>query len=167
MCPVGKFQNTAGKAFCEEVKPGSLVKSSVNAQTGKVESEPWSCPSGMECDGVSPARYVGGVWHNITNRFPDTLYTCVNDGCPDEGDTEMKCKEGFEAESPLCALCAPGYYKQLRGCKKCEKPRWGDLAVFAVGALVLLILFVVSMRKFGHLMSKEATSHLKICVRYL
>ena len=53
-------------------------------------------------------------------------------GCPDEGDTVMKCKEGFVEDAPLCAICKPGYIKQLRKCDACEEPRFDLMAVSAV-----------------------------------
>jgi hypothetical protein len=63
------------------------------------------------------------------------MYVCVTGGCPDNGETEMKCKIGFEPDSPLCAICSPGYRLVGGDCKECEEPRWGLL-------MLLLFLFV-------------------------
>ena len=57
-------------------------------------------------------RYLGGVWHDPLIAVPseDTkLYTCINNGCPEAGASVRQCREGYKADSPLCAICKEGH----------------------------------------------------------
>jgi len=168
-CPVGKYQNAPGKSFCEEAKPGHLVRKAPqrNADSQGLFEE-WRCPKGMRCqrDGPYPRKYAGGVWHSTTDLYPNRLYTCINNGCPDEGETEMKCKAGYLADAPLCALCEPGYYMQLLDCVECAEPRVDLLVLVVVGALFALFVVVRTARKYGQLVNREVVAHLKILVSF-
>ena len=49
-CPPGKFQNEAGRHYCDEPAAGALVKQVVDPDTGTVlRAEPWSCVTGIRC----------------------------------------------------------------------------------------------------------------------
>jgi hypothetical protein len=79
------------------------------------------------------------------------MYTCVNNGCPEEGATAMECKPGFTG--PLCALCSDGYFKSIRDCARCENARIGELvgSVLGMGALIMLVVFFArKYRRYLH-----------------
>ena len=80
----------------------------------------------------------------------------------------MKCKEGFVEDAPLCAICKPGYIKQLRKCDACEEPRFDLMAVSAVflGLGVIIILYIA--KKYGpFLRHSSAVAHAKILVSFI
>eukprot|EP00935_MAST-01C_sp_MAST-1C-sp1_P001911 g1911.t1 len=125
---------------------------------------------GISCDGTSK-RYEGGVWHdpNIINPDKSTrIYTCVTDGCPEDGELDMRCKPGFVSDAPICAVCMPGYIAQLRQCNPCEKPRF-DLLIIALLAIVLMMYLVFRMvRKYGHqLRHSSVLAHVKILISFI
>jgi hypothetical protein len=129
----------------------------------------FKCPArGAICDGTS-IMYIGSVWHDPDSKVPTSsteVYTCVNNGCPDEGASEMKCKKGFVG--PLCALCAPEYFKALRGCKHCEKPRGSAIAWLIAGAVTLAAVAKLALQWYRHLLSRANTfAHLKIVVSFI
>ena len=95
------------------------------------------------------------------------MYTCVNNGCPDEGATDMKCKEGYNSSSPLCAVCDEGYFAQLRSCVKCKDPHIGALALFVLGMLLVVALVMYFFHRHSHLVTDEVVTNLKITVSFL
>jgi hypothetical protein len=123
-CPPDKFQNEPGKSYCGEPKANALVRPvTMDPDTGAVlRAELWTCVTGMQCSGGSNRSYDGGVWHDPRVKFPTQrqMYTCVTDGCPDEGDTVMECKVGYQPLSPLCAVCSDGYVLKRRQCVECK-----------------------------------------------
>jgi hypothetical protein len=66
------------------------------------------------------------------------MYTCSNDGCPDDGATKMECKPGYLG--PICMVCDDGFYPQLRSCVDCggSGPAPASIAIFAVALLLAL-----------------------------
>ena len=50
----------------------------------------------------------------------------------------MECKEGFEPNSTLCAVCAEDHFPQLGMCKLCEQPRV-EAIVLAISILACLV----------------------------
>jgi hypothetical protein len=82
------------------------------------------------------------------------MYTCVNNGCPDEGATTMECKPGYLG--PLCAVCNTGRYKSLRDCVPCERVRIGELIAFVLALLVLIALLLVVARRYHHYLDHAA-----------
>jgi hypothetical protein len=120
------------------------------------------------CDGTS-IKYIGSVWHDPEVKMPSRnteVYTCVNNGCPDEGATEMKCKEGFVG--PLCALCAPGYFQHMRLCNKCAAPRYGYLVLFVMMVVLLALLVVRSAYRARHYLARmNFFAHFKIIVSFV
>jgi hypothetical protein len=117
-CPRGKFQSVAGKADCNDLKPGFWLTKTLKKTTGGMNTtaydyEPQQCYDGdaVRCM-EGEVRYSGGVWHDPNIEFPTTktkMYTCVNNGCPSPGADEMVCTEGYNG--PLCAVCDQGYFK--------------------------------------------------------
>ena len=94
------------------------------------------------------------------------LYTCVSDGCPDAGDTEMKCKPGFDG--PLCALCADGFFQHMRRCIPCSAPRYFALAAFVVCVLALAVGVAYSAwRVRVYLTRMHFFAHFKILVSFV
>ena len=60
----------------------------------------------------------------------------------------MKCKDGYEANSALCAVCSSGYYKQLRSCVECKSVRLLPLVAAVVGLVVLLVIITCVYHKY-------------------
>ena len=65
--------------------------------------------------------------------------------CPVEGSCigglNSQCKKGYEG--PLCAVCSPGYYKQLQICKKCPTKKLMIAQLTIIGAILLIIASIV------------------------
>jgi hypothetical protein len=144
-CPRGKYQKAGGKAYCDEVRSGSAV---IMVRSEKypeklVPKEIRCPPMGVVCSN-GLVNYTGGVWHGAVNEIPNctaskrctNMYTCINNGCPDEGASTMECKEGYKG--PLCAICSEGYFQLIRDCAGCESPRFGELIGFILGVVVLI-----------------------------
>lgn len=165
VCPLGKFQNSISKAYCEETKLDSLLKP-VRKDNGTVMVE-WRCVTGIRCNGMV-REYLGGVWHAPSNPFPEqaNMYTCVNDGCPDNGASNMTCKKGYKHNSPLCAVCDEGYYEQLRSCVECKDPNLAALGGFVLGFVVLMVLVVYIFRYQTTFLTTEIVANVKIAVSF-
>jgi hypothetical protein len=96
------------------------------------------------------------------------MYTCVNNGCPSTGADEMKCKEGFKSDSPLCAVCDVGHFKSARDCKRCDHPRVGLIAGLVAGVLVVLVVIRLLVQKYQRYLNRAAAfSHLKVVVSFM
>ena len=123
------------------------------------------CPRvGGDCDGVE-LKYTGGVWHDPSIVNPDattTMYTGINNGCPDKGAAEMECKPGYSG--PLCALCTNGYFKSVRDCARCERVRIGELVACVLGVLVLITLLLLLARKYDRYIDRTATFSRECCI---
>jgi hypothetical protein len=137
-CPAGRVQSKAGGASCDVCSTMQYIKL---LESGEEDGQTCiDCPRiGVTCDGIQ-RHYNGDVWHdpNITN--PDsatTILQCVNDGCPDAGAMQMRCKKGFDKSSPLCAVCAVGYHTHLRSCI----PKGG----MKISPFLLFILCIVAL----------------------
>jgi hypothetical protein len=103
-CPVGYVQALGGRSSCDECsKASQYIRRMTTLQPDNQTCV--DCPKyGVTCDG-SVKRYNGGYWHTTSIRNPRTdtnIYTCITNGCPDKGATEMACKQGYEG--PLCAV---------------------------------------------------------------
>jgi hypothetical protein len=124
----------------------------------------------VTCDGSHKA-YKGSVWHDTSVVNPSlstNVYTCVTDGCPSAGDMEMKCKPGFRPDSPLCAVCAEGYWKQMRECFSCEKPLFGMMLLFVfMGALTGLGVLYLFYRHRKILERTNIVPHAKIIISFI
>ncbi|XP_078350785.1 uncharacterized protein LOC144635566 [Oculina patagonica] len=70
-----------------------------------------------------------------------TPYKCPIDGSC-KGGLDSPCEKGYEG--PLCAVCSPGYYKQLQSCSQCPSKKWivGQLSVICAIFLILVVLLV-------------------------
>jgi hypothetical protein len=165
-CPLGKFQNFGGKAYCDETKSDSVMKA-VQTENGTTMVQ-WRCVTGIRCNGKT-REYQGGVWHDPAKPFPEqsNMYTCVNDGCPIKGATEMKCKEGYKPLSPLCAVCAKGYYEQLGGCVECSEPNVKAFFGFIVGFIFFMVLVMLCLRHQRTFLTTEIVANVKIAVSFL
>ena len=126
------------------------------------------CPdTGVECNGREK-KYTGNVWHDVSILNPTSttnMYSCVTDGCPDPGDTEMRCKVGFKADAPLCAICDEGYWAQLRECFPCEKPQWWGLALCWLFGVALLVVSFLFGKRYGHILHRTNIHESKTCIR--
>jgi hypothetical protein len=129
----------------------------------------------MQCDG-NTSLYAGGVWHdprvhvpNCTETTPPVctrFYLCINNGCPDAGAAKMECKDGYTG--PMCAVCDHGYFKSIRDCARCDKPRVVAIICFVLGIVTLTTLAAFLTHKFRrHLEHAFAFSHLKVVVSFL
>ena len=76
-------------------------------------------------------------------QFPyqiPTPYKCPREGSC-KGGLDSKCANGYEG--PLCAVCSPGYYKQLQTCKHCPSKKWMMGQLFIIAAIVLITTLVL------------------------
>ena len=77
----------------------------------------------------------------------------------------MQCQEGYQPESPLCALCSEGYYLQLRKCSFCKEPKFVSLVGLGVGLMVVVGILVCVWRKYSDYLSDNILmTHTKILV---
>jgi hypothetical protein len=79
----GRFQQSAGKAYCEEVRTNNLLHSPSNDGTSS-EFEQHECPTiGMTCED-GKKTYTGYYWHDTSIELPvkgeTKMYTCINLG---------------------------------------------------------------------------------------
>ncbi|KAL9982797.1 hypothetical protein ACROYT_G004902 [Oculina patagonica] len=71
--------------------------------------------------------------------------------CPREdsckGGLDSSCKSGYEG--PLCAVCSPGYFKQLQICSVCPSKKWifGQLSIIVVIVLIIVLVMVWTGKK--------------------
>ena len=105
-----------------------------------------------------------------------SLYTCINEGCPDAGSTKMECKEGYRGgkgkggapDSPLCAVCEDNYAKRMSKCVVCEEPQLGLLALFlAVTTAVVAIAIRMCYNHRRFFASTGAFANFKILVSFV
>eukprot|EP00935_MAST-01C_sp_MAST-1C-sp1_P000111 g111.t1 len=167
-CPSGYFQKHTGKAFCKQ--PFRCLGIQYIVQIDQTTQDYCSdCPQpGAVCNGINKS-YTGNFWHAPSVRNPNTstnMYACLNDGCPDEGDRVMVCKDGYEG--PLCAVCSKGYFPQLRKCTDCggSGPSLAAVALFSVSLLFVCGLAVMVYRHRRFLTSTGIFAHVKILVSF-
>jgi hypothetical protein len=92
------------------------------------------------------------------------LIFCIGTG----HQTEMRCKKGFVADAPLCAVCEVGHFMQLRECSACEKPHTGAFVLFLFGGIVLVLTVLYLFHKYGcYLKHTSAVAHLKIVISFI
>jgi hypothetical protein len=96
------------------------------------------------------------------------MYVCPTSGCPKAGEGVMQCTEGYDPLAPLCAVCSPGYFSQMRSCVRCSRVYIGA----AVGGVVMVIaVFLVvasQVWKYRERLSKKHTfAHIKIFVSFI
>ena len=124
------------------------------------ECEP--CKQGLKCENESINLQQGywWKWENDTNKelyksfgevlrgnfsvsnktmieYPNSLPRAHKCPRPESclGGTNSTCDVGYEG--PLCEVCSPEYYKQLKTCKKCPTKTWmiAQLSVIAAVAM--------------------------------
>ena len=79
----------------------------------------------------------------------------------------MKCEPGYQPDSPLCAICSQGYFKQLRQCQKCEEPRVGLLVAVLLGTTALVLASVLLLYRFRKYLTRSFFALFKILVAFL
>ncbi|XP_068695970.1 uncharacterized protein [Montipora foliosa] len=57
------------------------------------------------------------------------------------GGIDSTCYVGYEG--PLCEVCSPGYYKQLKTCKECPSKPWMIAQLSVIAAVTIIIIAVV------------------------
>ena len=76
-------------------------------------------------------------------------YKCPREeSCKVKGGHDSFCATGYQG--PLCAVCSPGYYKQLQTCQLCPTKKWMivQLSIMAaVAAIVFAVIIWTSKRK--------------------
>ena len=93
------------------------------------------------------------------------MYSCVNEGCPTAGASQMECKLGFYG--PLCAICEEDHYEQLGRCVRCEQPRFVAILLFLLSGLVGLVLLRF-LYKYRHVViAMQVGANLKILVSFI
>jgi hypothetical protein len=113
--------------------------------------------------------YDGAYWHDPTILNPNLrtkMYTCVNDGCPDKGESAMQCKLGFTG--PLCAVCQQGYFKSVRDCTPCEHPRFAPIFGLVIGISLVAGAVKFWVQKYQRYLHRAAAfSHLKVVISFM
>ena len=98
-----------------------------------------------------PGKSINSSIINHSNiEFPHPLptpYKCpIEESC--NGGQDSSCATGYQG--PLCAVCSPGYYKQLQTCQLCptKTKMIVQLSVIAaVAAIVIAVIIWTSKRK--------------------
>ena len=146
-CPRGYVQPLEGKGFCNQCAFSQYVKLDEKRRPDNKTCVKIPRKGVVAADGTR--KYIGAVWHDPALLNPDestSIYTCVNDGCPDEGADAMECKDGYRG--PLCALCDEGYVSQRRSCEKCGQVRWGAFSAFVLSILAVAGLVIGLLYKY-------------------
>eukprot|EP00935_MAST-01C_sp_MAST-1C-sp1_P002767 g2767.t1 len=167
-CPMGKVQPDAGKSACVQCLSEQYIR--IDPSSGNPDRRHCdACPRpGAACNGTNKS-YTGNFWHEPSVLNPNAstnMYACTNDGCPDDGQRVMRCKDGYEG--PLCAICSEGYFPQLRKCTDCggSGPSLASVAFFGVSLLCVLSLVVTVYRHRRFLASTGVFAHVKILVSF-
>ena len=82
----------------------------------------------------------------------------------------MKCRAGYKPDSPLCAVCDVGYYRQLFDCFECQEVRWGEFSGFLITMLALALFVCWLIHKYGRLLELSmatAMAHVKIIISFV
>ena len=61
----------------------------------------------------------------------------------------MSCQEGYERDSPLCAICSEGYFPQLRSCVPCKSPQIWQLVLVVLVLTLVVVLLMHTYRKWS------------------
>ena len=101
----------------------------------------------------SPGKSIKSSFFNHSfNKFPHPVpksYKCPREeSCIVKGGHDSFCATGYQG--PLCAVCSPGYYKQLQTCQLCPTKKWMivQLSIMAaVAAIVFAVIIWTSKRK--------------------
>jgi serine/threonine protein kinase len=157
-----------GRSVCDQCSAKEHIR--IDEDTGMLDGRKClGCPLfGVTCNGIDKT-YNGGVWHDTSITNPDAstlMYTCVTDGCPEAGSTNMTCAKGYGG--PLCAICDEGYFVQIRKCTPCQDPEWGYFVVFVIVAVALVFLTARLVRRYKrYLDATQAFAHFKIFVSFV
>eukprot|EP00935_MAST-01C_sp_MAST-1C-sp1_P001305 g1305.t1 len=161
------------------LEPPTAVRT-VEAWRVKLKLEVLKCPPfGVDCSGDTYC-YKGDVWHDPSVGIPNCtasngtkictpVYTCVNAGCPERGSSEMKCRQGYKPNSPLCAVCDKGYYMQMRNCHACGNSfRVSAFLMMLVMVLIALGLLCRLVARYWWILGRSSMmSHVKILVSFV
>jgi hypothetical protein len=79
----------------------------------------------------------------------------------------MTCKEGYESDSPLCAVCEDSYYPQLGKCVECTAVQVGFFVLFIFGLAVVAALIICGLHYYGHLINSEVVANCKILISFV
>ena len=101
----------------------------------------------------SPGKSINStIFNHSFNKFPHPVpksYKCPREeSCKVKGGHDSLCVTGYQG--PLCAVCSPGYYKQLQTCQLCPTKKWmiAQLSIIAaVAAIVFAVIIWTSKRK--------------------
>ena len=101
----------------------------------------------------SPGKSINSsIFNHSFNKFPHPVpksYKCPREeSCKVKGGHDSLCATGYQG--PLCAVCSPGYYKQLQTCQLCPTKKWMivQLSIMAaVAAIVFAVIIWTSKRK--------------------
>ena len=101
----------------------------------------------------SPGKSINStIFNHSFNKFPHPVpksYKCPREeSCKVKGGHDSLCATGYQG--PLCAVCSPGYYKQLQTCQLCPTKKWmiAQLSIIAaVAAIVFAVIIWTSKRK--------------------
>jgi hypothetical protein len=90
---------------------------------------------------------------------------CVNNGCPDEGEELMKCKDGYNGI--LCAVCEDGYFERARECVPCEEPNVAGAVACGIMLISLVMGFIRWVVKHQHYLARVGImAHAKIFLSF-
>ena len=190
-CPAGTFNDGSVGGMCISCPPGTVQPKGGRGQCLKCSvyqyqklDETTAQPDNKTCvdrplvgvrirsvnGGGYQKIYEGGVWHSpsqLNANVSTNMYTCANEGCPDDGATKMACKPGYHG--PICMVCNKGFYPQLRACVDCagSGPTPTSIAIFVTALLLTLVLAASVMRHRRFLGSTGVFAHAKILVAFV
>ncbi|XP_068723830.1 uncharacterized protein [Montipora capricornis] len=103
-------------------------------------------------DGNSPVEIQSIIEYPYSLPRP---HKCpISESCL--GDFDSKCDVGYEG--PLCAVCSPGYYKQLKTCRECPSKTWMIAQLSVIAAVTIIITAVVVWRGRKQAKKKQGRS---------
>ena len=145
--------------------------------------EPCEKQDGFKCEKGAVTLQLGywWKWENDTNKELYKSFTKVLHGnspveiqsiieypyslprphkCPRpescQGGFNSTCNVGYEG--PLCEVCSPGYYKQLKTCRECPSKTWMIAQLSVIAAVTIIITAVVVWRGRKQAKKKQGRS---------
>ena len=145
--------------------------------------EPCEKQDGFKCEKGAVTLQLGywWKWENDTNQELYKSFTKVLHGnspveiqsiieypyslprphkCPRpescQGGFNSTCNVGYEG--PLCEVCSPGYYKQLKTCRECPSKTWMIAQLSVIAAVIVIITAVVVWRGRKQAKKKQGRS---------
>ena len=113
----------------------------------------------------SPNKSIdSSIFNHTFNKFPHPVpksYKCPREeSCKVKGGHDSLCATGYQG--PLCAVCSPGYYKQLQTCQLCPTKKWMIVQLSIMAAVAVIVLAVIIWTSKRKSKKKEGRSSVDI-----